>query len=56
LHPTYQALAAQKEELELRDLNVGRVYYFAIEAVNENGVSKTVMSYTVSKGCSFKYI
>lgn len=41
LYQTYQVWADQKEELELRALTVGQDYYFAIEAFNENGVSKT---------------
>jgi len=40
LFQTYQVWSDQKEELELRALNVGQDYYFAIEAFNENGVSK----------------
>lgn len=40
LYQTYQVWADQKEELELRALTVGQDYYFAIEAFNENGVSK----------------
>jgi xylan 1,4-beta-xylosidase len=40
LYQTYQVWADQKEELELRALNVGQDYYFAIESFNENGVSK----------------
>lgn len=39
LYQTYQIWADQKEELELRALNVGQDYYFAIETFNENGVS-----------------
>lgn len=40
LYQTYQVWADQKEELELRALTVEQDYYFAIEAFNENGVSK----------------
>lgn len=40
LYQTYQVWVDQKEELELRALTVGQDYYFAIEAFNENGVSK----------------
>ena len=40
LYQTYQVWADQKGELELRALTVGQDYYFAIEAFNENGVSK----------------
>jgi hypothetical protein len=40
LYQTYQVWADQKEELELRALTVGQDYYLAIEAFNENGVSK----------------
>ncbi|MBI1939287.1 MAG: hypothetical protein HYS25_14350 [Ignavibacteriales bacterium] len=40
LYQTYQVWADQKEELELRALNVAQDYYFAIEAFDENGVSK----------------
>ncbi len=40
LYQTYQIWADQKEELELRALTIGQDYYFAIEAFNENGVSK----------------
>ena len=40
LYQTYQVWADQKEKLELRALTAGPDYYFAIEAFNENGVSK----------------
>ncbi|NWF89768.1 MAG: family 43 glycosylhydrolase [Ignavibacteriaceae bacterium] len=40
LYQTYQVWADDREELELRALTVGQDYYFAIEAFNENGVSK----------------
>jgi xylan 1,4-beta-xylosidase len=40
LYQTYQVWADEKEELELRALNVGQDYYFTIEAFNENGISK----------------
>jgi len=39
LYETYQVFADQKTSLELRALNVGQEYYFAIEAFNQNGVS-----------------
>ena len=50
LYQTYQVWADQKEELELRALNVGQDYYFAIEAFNESGVSK------VSDVCAYSVI
>jgi hypothetical protein len=37
---TYQRWADQGDSLELRALNVGRAYWVAIEAFDENGVSK----------------
>ncbi|HEX9161118.1 MAG TPA: hypothetical protein VF980_05355 [Thermoanaerobaculia bacterium] len=40
LYQTYQRFADQGNTLELRALNVGQDYWFAIEAFNENGVSK----------------
>jgi xylan 1,4-beta-xylosidase len=40
LYQTYQIWADQASDLELRALTVGQKYYFAIEAFNENGVSK----------------
>ena len=39
LYQTYQVFADQKNELEIRALNLGQDYYFAIESFNENGVS-----------------
>lgn len=39
LHQTYQIFADRPQRLELRALNVGQDYWFAIEAFNENGVS-----------------
>ena len=36
----YQVFADQRTALELRALTVGQDYSFAIEAFNENGVSK----------------
>ena len=39
LYQTYQVFADQGTLLELRALNVGQEYSFAIEAFNENGVS-----------------
>lgn len=40
LYQTYQIFADQGTSLELRALSVGQDYSFAIEAFNENGVSK----------------
>ena len=40
LYQTYQVFADQPTTLELRALSKGVSYYFAIEAFNENGVSK----------------
>jgi hypothetical protein len=40
LYQTYQVWAEEGNTLELRALTVGQDYYFAIEAFNENGVSK----------------
>jgi hypothetical protein len=40
LYQTYQIWADEPSEKEIRALNVGVKYYFAIEAFNENGVSK----------------
>jgi len=40
LYQTYQVWADDETKLELRALNVGQQYYFAIEAFNEVGVSK----------------
>ncbi|HET8655463.1 MAG TPA: family 43 glycosylhydrolase, partial [Longimicrobiaceae bacterium] len=40
LYETYQRWADQGDELELRALNVGQDYYFAVEAFDENGVSR----------------
>ncbi len=40
LYQTYQVFADRGEELEIRALNVGQEYWFAIEAFDENGVSK----------------
>jgi hypothetical protein len=40
LYQTYQVFADQKNELEIRALNLGQDYYFAIESFNENGVSQ----------------
>ncbi len=39
LYQTYQVFADERNKLELRALNVGQKYYFAIEAFDENGVS-----------------
>jgi hypothetical protein len=39
LYQTYQVFADKDTSLELRALNIGQSYYFAIEAFNENGVS-----------------
>ncbi|WP_460670420.1 family 43 glycosylhydrolase [Larkinella ripae] len=39
LYQTYQTWNDQPNQLELRALNVGVPYYFAIESFNENGVS-----------------
>ena len=40
LYQTYQVFADQPSTLEIRALSKGVEYYFAIEAFNENGVSK----------------
>ncbi len=40
LYETYQIFADQNNRKEIRALNVGQDYYFAIEAFNEHGVSK----------------
>jgi xylan 1,4-beta-xylosidase len=40
LYQTYQVFADQPSSLEIRALTVGQEYYFAIEAFDENGVSK----------------
>lgn len=40
LYQTYQVFADEGNSLELRALNVGQDYYFAIEAFDENGVSE----------------
>ncbi|MBC8043416.1 MAG: family 43 glycosylhydrolase [Rhizobacter sp.] len=39
LYQTYQVFGDAPQALELRALNVGQNYYYAIEAFNENGVS-----------------
>lgn len=39
LYQTWQVFADQGNQLEVRALNVGQDYYFAIEAFDENGVS-----------------
>ncbi len=40
LYQTWQRFADEGEELEIRALNRGVSYYFAIEAFNENGISE----------------
>ena len=40
LYQSYQLFADQRGPLELRALTVGQDYYFAVEAFDENGVSK----------------
>jgi hypothetical protein len=40
LYQTYQVFADQPESLKIRALTKGVSYYFAVEAFNENGVSK----------------
>ena len=40
LYQTYQVFADAENRLELRALNMGQDYYFAIEAFDENGVSE----------------
>jgi hypothetical protein len=40
LYQTYQVFADRKAELEIRALNMGQEYYFAIEAFDEVGVSR----------------
>lgn len=39
LYQTYQVYADQPTTLQIRALNLGQKYYYAIEAFNENGVS-----------------
>ncbi len=39
LYQTYQVFSDQPSTLEIRALNIGVSYYFAIESFNENGVS-----------------
>jgi len=39
LYQTYQRFADEGNRLEIRALNIGQEYYFAIEAFNESGVS-----------------
>ncbi len=40
LYQTYQVFADEPNPLEVRALNIGQEYWFAIEAFDENGVSK----------------
>jgi xylan 1,4-beta-xylosidase len=40
LYQTYQVWGDAEPQLELRALTVGQAYFYAIEAFNENGVSK----------------
>ena len=40
LYHTYQLFADQGAKLELRALTVGQDYHLAVEAFDENGVSK----------------
>lgn len=40
LYQTYQVFADRPDTLEVRALNVGQPYYFAVEAFNGNGVSR----------------
>jgi hypothetical protein len=40
LYQTYQVFADRADTLELRALTVGQGYYFAVEAFNQNGVSR----------------
>jgi xylan 1,4-beta-xylosidase len=40
LHQTYQVFADRGTTLELRALTIGQEYYVAIEAFDENGVSR----------------
>jgi len=40
LYQTYQRFADQGNSLEVRALNVGPEYWFAIESFDENGVSR----------------
>jgi hypothetical protein len=39
LYQTYQVYADQPTSLQIRALNLGQKYFYAIEAFNENGVS-----------------
>ena len=39
LYQTYQVFADEPNPLEIRALNAGQSYWFAIEAFDENGVS-----------------
>jgi xylan 1,4-beta-xylosidase len=50
LYQTYQVWADRGEELEIRALNVGQEYWFAIEAFDENGVSKPSRAIPAQKG------
>jgi hypothetical protein len=49
LYQTYQVFGDQPNTLEIRALNKGVDYYFAIEAFNESGVSKVSEVVFVSK-------
>jgi len=40
LYQTYQVFADEPNPREVRALNIGQEYWFAIEAFDENGVSK----------------
>jgi hypothetical protein len=40
LYQTYQVFADRPQPLEIRALTVGQDYWFAIEAFDENGVSR----------------
>ena len=40
LYQTYQVFSDQGTTLELRALTIGQDYYFAVEAFDENGISK----------------
>ena len=40
LNLTYQVFADKKPDIEIRALNKGQEYFFAIESFNENGISK----------------
>jgi hypothetical protein len=50
LYQTYQVFADHGAALEIRALTVGQEYYFAIEAFDENGVSRPSEPVSLSRG------